>query len=449
MKTLSAFLFLPVTLMFDHAPARDPFAMQALVCRGKPGTAFTVAQNPSPFNAGYIRMRMNYIKPTGPIGANDEKLEPGMCGWNPYQFTGIPPEPGYVYIDIVPQSQKWSSTETRQMDTTANAAVFFADTVSLKRYMQSADHYWQFYVDDQTNASFSFGAVKQTVKAPTYFTITGAIGAPPPPAPAAASPPQSSSAAKPRTPGASTTSALPQLAKLNFKSLERRGNGFVVNFTARPNALATVAYSTDRPSSTPNGSYFPGAAVQGSGAVSRGGFSADVREKRGSAFSNYAGASRLPLTQGVTYNFIITVEGGGPREQYVGHFVSLQQDIKATITSYELTKPTPYKGAEDHGMRLFTGNAVGSLDVCGDEDCQKVGPKIGIMIWSQPSRVTHLATPLPDRWTQMAGKNTGLGKLLIDASSLSVDHPFRAFRIRSMAGDVEFEAEGQIEAKWH
>jgi hypothetical protein len=439
-------LFLAPFTVTHLTPKPAPSAIQVLVCRGKPGTAITVNQNPSPFSPQYVRMAMSYTKPTGSIGANYENLSPGMCSWNPHGFPGIPPEPGVVYIDMAPQAQRWAGPETRQIDTTVNAAVFFADTISFPRYMQSADHYWLFYVDDQTNSSFSFGAMRQTVKEPTYVTITGPVVLPASTPAPAQSPPTSSSVGKPRSPTTSKTAAAATLAKLIFRGVDRRPNGFTARFTARPNASATVAYSTSSPVNTPSGWYFGGAAVQGSGAVSRGGFDAPVTVgKSGGVFAEYAGSSRLPLERGVTYNFIITVEGGGPREQYVGHFVSMQQDIGVNITDLKVTKQS-FKQEVRRGVQVFR-NVGGRYTFCDTEGCDNASDVIGILVWARPE--FGGGDDPPTSWTAQPGKNSGVAKLTFDTRLIKPERPMRSFTVTSASGDVEFEAIGEIRVRWH
>jgi hypothetical protein len=60
------------------------------------------------------------------------------------------------------------------MDTTAGAARFFPDPITLPRYLNDPRHYWNFFVDDATNLSTSFGSLFDPGQ-PTYATITGPI----------------------------------------------------------------------------------------------------------------------------------------------------------------------------------------------------------------------------------------------------------------------------------
>jgi hypothetical protein len=463
MKSLLTMALSAAALVTPVGRARSVFTLRDLVCRGKPGIDVKVDRSPSPDDPRSVRMVLHFGKATPPVGSDYENLAPGTCSWNPANMGTVPHESLVVYFDVAPQAQLWSSTGTRDMDTTVNAAIFFKDTISIPRYFSQADHYWRFYVDDQTNFSNSHGAIKTTVTHPTYVTLTGPFGKPAPAAPVGGvggernpgSPSQATtrsqpgSVGQPRSPGAPKTAATATLAKLTFKGIDRKPDGFTVRFTARPNASVSVNYGTGRPVNTPGGWYLEGAAVQGSGAVSRGGFMAEVQQgKPGGVFSEYTGASRLPLTRATAYSFIITVQGAnGPMEQYVGQFKSMQQDIKVAITSFELTKPTPFKGAAEHGSSLFA-DSVGGRSYCGREQCTNVRQSLGLMIWASPP-IGVTTAPAPTSWTQVSGHNSGVGKVTIDLNTLSPTHPFRSFSIRSMPGDVEFEAQGTIEATWH
>ena len=158
------------------APDDENRAIRDLVCRGKPGIDLRISSKPSPADSRMVRMVLRFAPATQPAGANFEGLAPGTCTWNPNKFPNVPPEAGVVYFDVAPEAQPWSETRTRQMDTTVNAAIFFQDTISLPRYLSSANNYWRFYVDDATNFSNSFGAIKHTAQQPTYVTLTGPFG---------------------------------------------------------------------------------------------------------------------------------------------------------------------------------------------------------------------------------------------------------------------------------
>jgi hypothetical protein len=124
-QSLTFLLFLLPLGMANTAAIPNTFTMQQLVCRGKTGLEIPVYQKPSPTSNSYVRMVLKYAKPGSSVGSNYENLAPGACSWNPHNFTGVPAEPGVLYIDIVPEAQRWAGPETRQLDTTVNAAVFF------------------------------------------------------------------------------------------------------------------------------------------------------------------------------------------------------------------------------------------------------------------------------------------------------------------------------------
>jgi hypothetical protein len=107
------------------------------------------------------------------VGPNYEHLAPGACTWNPFNFPDKPVEPGVLLIDLAAQAQPYDGNMTRQIDTTINAAVYFPDTLTIRRYMAGSDHLWVFYVDDQTNVSSSFMAIADRSKGPTMVTFSG------------------------------------------------------------------------------------------------------------------------------------------------------------------------------------------------------------------------------------------------------------------------------------
>lgn len=409
-----------------------PSGMRSLLCRGKPDIDLRITGRPSPANPKMVRMTLRYVRSGHRIGDNYQNLLPGECTWNPQQISGVPVEPGVVHFDIPGQAQDWFATRTRQMDTTYLAAAFHPDTISLPRYLTRSELYWRFYVDDQTNMSISFGAYNNPTKLPTYVTVTGPIGqtTPPPSTPGVAA----------KKPGAaSKTSATAKLAKLTFKGVDRYMNGFSVRFSARPGAAATVDYSTDAPARTPSGWYFPGSAVQGSGAVSRGGIGAQVTEtKRGPLFSDYVGATRIAPQRGTPYNFIITVQGaGGETEQYAGKLTSMRIDVSASITDYNVTRKSFDQGVElAHDLYCETS---GVFVRC---DGKNVAGRIGILAYARPNFGPRDAGP--QSWNALPGKNSGVGKISFDTRTMRPDRTVQSFTIRSMEGDVEFEAHGQL-----
>jgi hypothetical protein len=60
------------------------------------------------------------------------------------------------------------------MDTTAGAARFFPDPITLPRYLSDPRHYWKFYVDDVTNLAVSYASIFDD-GLPSYVTIRGPV----------------------------------------------------------------------------------------------------------------------------------------------------------------------------------------------------------------------------------------------------------------------------------
>ena len=156
------------------APLRAQGTMRQLFCRGVSGIALKVDQDPSPRDPASVVMVLEYKRPTKPPGDDVRLLEPGTCTWNTHGFSSIPAEPGRVRFDVLRESQPWSATGTRTMDTTVGAARFYPDPISLPRYLNDPKHYWGFFVNDVTNLSNSFGALFDD-GLPTLVTIKGPL----------------------------------------------------------------------------------------------------------------------------------------------------------------------------------------------------------------------------------------------------------------------------------
>ena len=130
-------------------------------------------QDPSPRDTNYVVMVVEY-KPSV-AGVKDERaLKPGTCSWNLTGFAGLPVEPGRVRFDVKRFAQAWNDTGTRSMDTTARAAVFYPDPITLPRYFGDSTHYYKFFVDDKSLYSGSFGPLFDSGY-PTYVTIHGPL----------------------------------------------------------------------------------------------------------------------------------------------------------------------------------------------------------------------------------------------------------------------------------
>jgi len=151
--------------------------LRRLVCRGKAGIDLRVHRDTSPSDPGgkYVMMVLTYT-PSANEGPDFSGLQPGECGWNPFNFPDEPPEPGRVYFNLLREAQPWSALETRAMDTTVKAGAFFPDPISLPRYLGDPTRYYSFYVDDVNYFSGSFGAYREPQAEPTLVTISGPIG---------------------------------------------------------------------------------------------------------------------------------------------------------------------------------------------------------------------------------------------------------------------------------
>src|SRR5215213_1956906 len=149
-------------------------AIRELYCRGTAGMVLRVDQDPSPRDPANVVMVLEYRRPTQLPGSDIRALEPGTCTWNPLGFPGAPVEPGRVRFDVRREAQPWSATGKRDMDTTARAAVFFPDPITLPRYFNIPTNYWKFFVDLSTNLSLSFGALYESGGA-TWVSIEGPV----------------------------------------------------------------------------------------------------------------------------------------------------------------------------------------------------------------------------------------------------------------------------------
>lgn len=138
--------------------------IRELKCRGKPGIAMSVHQDPSPRDARYVTMVLRYdpVKETRTLSYsgmgtvdNGRSIEfiPGSCTWGSGTYPDIPVEPRVVYFDLPRDAQ----APLGARDTTSDVAAMYPDVTSLPRFMSDPDHYWVFFVDDLSNISISFG----------------------------------------------------------------------------------------------------------------------------------------------------------------------------------------------------------------------------------------------------------------------------------------------------
>ena len=169
-----ASLGLAIGLIATSTPVDAQGNTRELVCRGNTGLALRVELDPSPRDTANVVMSLDYERPSTLPVSDLRKLEPGTCTWNPYNFPGIPVEPGRVRFDVRRQGQPWQGTGTRIMDTTVGAARFFPDPITLPRYLGDPSHYWKFYVNDATSLAYSYTQLFDD-GLPTYVNITGPV----------------------------------------------------------------------------------------------------------------------------------------------------------------------------------------------------------------------------------------------------------------------------------
>ena len=151
----------------DSAAARTTGRMRELKCRGKPGIAMRVHQDPSPRDPRAVTMELTYerlketrVLSTYGMASVDEGVSlqfiPGSCTWGFRAYADTPPEPLVVYFDVPRNAQDFLAPAAR--DTSDSVAVHFPDMTSLPRYLSDSSHFWLFYVDDLSNLSISHRA---------------------------------------------------------------------------------------------------------------------------------------------------------------------------------------------------------------------------------------------------------------------------------------------------
>jgi hypothetical protein len=173
MKHLAVRLTVSMALIVPALPLVAQGRTRVLNCRGGSGLTLKVDLDPSPRRASDVVMVLGYT-PAKPGVGDVHALTPGTCTWNEDGFADVPVEPGHVRFDVARQAQAWSDTGTREMDTTARAAVFYPDPITLPRYLSDPSHYYYFYVDDQTNLGYPYGALFES-GSPTRVTIHGPL----------------------------------------------------------------------------------------------------------------------------------------------------------------------------------------------------------------------------------------------------------------------------------
>jgi hypothetical protein len=166
-------------------------------------------------------------------------------------------------------------------------------------------------------------------------------------------------------------------------------------------------------------------------------------------FSEYAATTQIAPQRGTVYHFIISVPAGNDvaQEQYVGQLTSMVQYVNAVITDFNVIKSSVDPPIH-YGAAVFNIGGDGSYacsSACGTSDV------IGLMVYAMPGPKSGYFTgraiqpDAPTEWTALPGKNTGVAKREIDTRLIRSDRPQLSFTIRSLPGDIEFEAHGYIE----
>lgn len=336
-----------------HARADTPRSatMRALVCRGKAGIDLKLVRDPSPDDAKRVRMVLRYQTTTKP-GLNYENLQPGQCTWNPGAYPSEPIEPGFIYFDVMRQAQPYDAPPPRQIDTTINAAVFFPDPITLPRYLGSPDHYWQFYVDDLTMISTSFGAYRATVRAPSYITegvrgsttssattvvATGPVG-------------ESTTRSQPGAGSSYTPGGVGRVSNLGraaliFRSVSRAWKRNTLYFSARPESNPQVSWSTEPP--IRNGVGQLGFRAPNAWPVRPGSSNGLAAE--------YGTAPSTVMPTGTKIYFVIRVpaDANNREAEYSGEFTTMSQTVVVRFRRMEILNDSDKNGAGELSFSFF------------------------------------------------------------------------------------------------
>ena len=436
-----------------QAAAQTPGRLHEMVCRGKAGIDLRVDRNPSPRDPREVAMVLKYQRSTTTPGMEYKNLDAGACSWNPGAWPDYPVEPGVVYFDLPNEAQRWSDPGTREMDTTALAAEHFPDVISVPRYLKDSTHYWVFYVDDVSHFAISFRAWGTSGGPPRLFTVTGSLtSAPSASAPSEAiagplskaSPVRSAPKDKAsgiRSAGNSTAGVATVVrAPLRLEGVDRALDNFTIRFSARTNSAPRVAYSQAKPVQEPTtGQWsFPTYSWR---------FPMDVRYAgRAEGFRVwYTASKRETAVRGKLFHFLITVPASNdlPEEQIVGQFTMVSQSVVVSITSITILKLSPQLTRKDLSDAFsIWSNVAGEYRECGPS-CENVsGNFLGLLVYVKNLRATPNDNP---RWESKPGLNYGIAKRVFDYRTIPDDRPLRAFTLRSMSGEIEFEVQGTLQ----
>ncbi len=352
-------------------------SLRDLVCRGKPGIDLKLYRDPAPDDSRKVLMKLSYQRAQRP-GRDYENLQPGECTWNPYSLPSLPPEPLVVIIEVDREAQHWS-TPGAQLDTTINAAVFFPDPITLPRYLSDPNHWWRFYVDDQTNVSISYGAFRSTVTAPTYTAVRGsttsdAIAAVTPATPGANTRAgQSTSRSQPGagstfTPGGARVANIGSVG-LIFRGVDRGWKQNTVRFSARANSGPSVSWSTEPPTKDATGALrFRVPNAWPVRATSTNGFA-----------SEYATVSSAVMPTGQKIYFVISVpaDRNNLSAVYSGDFTTMAQTMVVRFTSLRVLNDSDKDSAGELSFAFYMTPTPGQMANCNRwPDCMNFfGPR--------------------------------------------------------------------------
>ena len=366
------FAFIPALGAALPAPAAGPGPqgrMRQLVCRGAPDIDLRFDKDPSPLDPRHFRFVLYYKPAHQPVGNAFENLAPGTCSWNPFNFPGVPPEPGTLWFDV-PRDAWGGGTRA---DTSLKAAELYPDMTSVPRYFKDANHYWNFYVDDVSNFSQSHGAAKFTPRPAVFPDRTVVVDSGGPVG-------KSTDRAGTSTLGTgSLRDASPTLdaarIPLTFREVVRKPNEYWFKFGARKAAGAIVEYGIVPPIRR-NGvlTFHQPTPV-----------TVQLLQEKGFA-AEYSTAPVRNLTHGRKYYFVIRVPAAGklPAQEYTGDFLTLAPYVTVRFTSIDVLNDSDKMDSGEIVFQFYLArNDVIRPSCTPTEVCQV---KIGPMDWETGSK---------------------------------------------------------------
>jgi hypothetical protein len=349
------------TLIGSPTAGPAPRGMRAMVCRGASNIDLRVDKAPSPYNDRYVRFVLRYQPGKQPVGSAFENLLPGHCSWNPNNWEGMPAEPGVIYIDIVKEAQDYAGGRA---DTTIKVAEQLADAITFPRYMKVPDHFWLFYVDDETHISNSHWAAKYTPGPMAIAERTVVVDSGGPAG-------KSTDRAGTSTLGTgSLRDASPTLdaarVPLTFREVVRKSTEYYFRFAARANANAEVRYSRNPPVRV-------GGRLRMTGALR---VPVRLMEQRGFAAEYSTGPAKyLPMS--TKYYFVIWVPEAGkdqPAQEYSGEFDTITQTVVVRFSRVHMLNDSDKTDAGDLAFTFHLTPASTTPCTTGDNCAEALGP---------------------------------------------------------------------------